>query len=117
MLLSQRSLFNIPADIIYLNTAYMSPLLKSVVQRIIEGTRTKETPWKIKVSNFYNDVEKARFLFSEIVNVESNDIALIPSASYGIETAAKNLSLSANKDILILDQMFIHGFAWQWRKS
>ena len=106
MLPSQRSLFNIPKDIIYMNTAYMSPLLNSVIHAINEGTQAKANPWKIKISDFYENVEEARFLFSQIVNTESSSIAIVPSASYGIETAAKNILLTANQNIVILDQQF-----------
>jgi len=106
MLLSQRSLFSIPSDIVYLNTAYMSPLLKSVMIAINQGTQAKENPWKIKIPDFYEDVDKARFLFSKIVKAKSDTIAIIPSASYGIETAAKNLILSSQKEILILEDQF-----------
>ena len=84
----------------------MSPLLNSVVEAIAKGTQAKATPWKIKVSNFYDEAEKARSLFSKIVNVKSDTIAIIPSASYGIETAVKNLSHSLKKDIAILDKQF-----------
>ena len=106
MLLSQRSYFNLPSDIVYLNTAYMSPLLNSVVAAIDEGTRAKANPWKIKSSDFYDDVEKARELFSKIMKVRRDTVAIIPSASYGIETAVKNLSPLTNGDILILENQF-----------
>jgi len=106
MLLSQRYLFDIPSEIIYLNTAFMSPLLNSVVKAIAKGTQAKANPWKIKTHNFYEDVEKARSFFSKIVNVQSDTIAIIPSASYGIETAAKNLSCSVQKNIVVLENQF-----------
>ena len=66
MLSSQRHLFSIPQEVVYLNTAYMSPLLNSVVEAIDKGVRSKAHPWKITTSNFYEDIEKARFLFSEL---------------------------------------------------
>ena len=106
MISCQRDLFNIPKGIVYLNTAYMSPLLNSVVQAINGGTLAKANPWKIKVSNFYNEVEKARYLFSKLVNVRSDSVAIIPSASYGIETAAKNLYVSPKKNIAVLEHQF-----------
>ena len=106
MLLSQRSYFNLPSDVVYLNTAYMSPLLNSVVAAIDDGTRAKANPWKIKISDFYDEVEKARELFSKIMKVRRDTIAIVPSASYGIETAVKNLSPLTNGDILILENQF-----------
>ena len=84
----------------------MSPLLNSAVKAISRGTKLKANPWRIKSSNFYFEAEKARSLFAKIFNVKSDTIAIIPSASYGIETAAKNLSYSLKKDIVILDKQF-----------
>ena len=86
MLSSQRHLFNIPHDVVYLNTAYMSPLLNSVVEAIDRGVRSKAHPWKITISNFYEDIERARILFSGLTNSNPENIAIIPSASYGIQT-------------------------------
>ena len=53
MIPCQRHLFDIPEDVAYLNTAYMSPLLNSVVSAIDRGSRLKAKPWKLKISNFF----------------------------------------------------------------
>ena len=106
MISSQKSLFNIPDNVIFLNTAYMSPLLNSVVDAIDYGTRLKAKPWKIKISDFYENTARARNLFSKIVSTSSNCISIIPSASYGIETAAKNLKVSPSHSILLLENQF-----------
>ena len=57
MLDSQRHLFDIPSEVVYLNTAYMSPLLNSVVKAIDRGVRSKSKPWEIKIDDFYNIYE------------------------------------------------------------
>ena len=66
MLPSQRHLFDIPNDVVYLNTAYMSPLLNSVVEAIDGGTRAKARPWNIKSENFYDNIDIARELFQDL---------------------------------------------------
>ena len=114
MLSSQRHLFNIPHDVVYLNTAYMSPLLNSVVEAIDRGVRSKAHPWKITISNFYEDIERARILFSGLTNSNPENIAIIPSASYGIQIAANNIKIEAGKKILILkDQFPSNVYPWQ----
>ncbi len=114
MLSSQRHLFNIPQEVVYLNTAYMSPFLNSVVEAIDKGVRSKAHPWKITISNFYEDIEKARTLFSELINSNPENIAIIPSASYGIQIAANNVKIEAGKKILILkDQFPSNVYPWQ----
>ena len=96
MILSQRELFNIPEEVAYLNTAYMSPLLNSVVSACDKGVRMKTRPWELMISDFYDTVDDARRLFADIVNVDTEGVAIVPSASYGIETAVKNLNVGLN---------------------
>ena len=97
MIPCQRHLFDIPEDVAYLNTAYMSPLLNSVVSAIDSGSRLKANPWKLKISNFFDDIEEARNLFSNLMHTVGTNIAIIPSASYGVQTAAKNVEMPEKK--------------------
>lgn len=114
MISCQRDLFTIPKEIAYLNTAYMSPLLKSVVLASEKGLRQKESPWKIIIPDFYESVDEARLLFSRLVNVDVQGVAVVPSASYGIETAAKNLKVGNGRVVLILDNQFPSNvYPWQ----
>jgi len=114
MLDSQRHLFDIPDEVVYLNTAYMSPLLNSVVKAIDRGVRSKSKPWKIKIDDFYNNIERARVLFSNLMNTNSQNIAIVPSASYGIQVAANNIKIDKGKKILILkDQFPSNVYPWQ----
>ena len=114
MLSSQRHLFNIPEEVVYLNTAYMSPLLNSVVEAIDRGVRSKAHPWKITIPNFYEDIDRARILFSGLTNSNPENIAIIPSASYGIQIAANNVQIEAGEKILILKDQFPSNFyPWQ----
>ena len=78
MIKSQRRLFNIPEDVAYLNTAYMSPLLNSVITAIDEGARLKSQPWRLTIPNFYEQVDKARLLFSKLINVSPQNLAIVP---------------------------------------
>ena len=92
----------------------MSPLLNSVSQAIEDGSKLKSQPWRIKISHFFDEVDKARYLFSQLINTEPCNIAIIPSTSYGIETAAKNLKTKKNSEILILENQFPSNvYPWQ----
>ena len=114
MIPCQRSLFSIPSDVVYLNTAYMSPLMTSVVDAVNYGAKLKATPWDITISDFFENSELARNLFADIVNVSSKNIALVPSASYGLETAAKNLRVGNGRSVVILENQFpSHVYPWQ----
>ena len=111
----QRHLFSIPTDVAYLNTAYMSPLMTSVVDSINLGARLKATPWDISIPDFFKNSELARELFSRIVNVKPESVALVPSASYGMETAARNLKVGEGQTIVMLENQFPSNvYPWRW---
>jgi selenocysteine lyase/cysteine desulfurase len=57
-------------------------------------------------SDFYDTVDDARRLFADIVNVDKEGVAIVPSASYGIETAVKNLNVGLNRTVVLLENQF-----------
>lgn len=114
MIPSQRSLFDIPDDVAYFNCGYMSPLLNSVTQAGIEGIKRKANPWSLSPVDFFTESDTVRQLFADIIGARPNDIAIIPSASYGIGIAAKNLNLQKGQHILVLEDQFPSNiYAWQ----
>ena len=114
MISSQKHLFDIPDEVAYLNTAYMSPLMHSVVAAIDEGVRLKARPWRLTVDHFFNDVKTAKRLFGKLVNAPQDRIAVTPSASYGLSTAANNLSLTEGQRIIALKYQFpSHTYPWK----
>jgi|GEM_PF-2226499 len=88
MLSCQRSLFDIPHDVAYLNCAYMSSLMNSVVRAGEEAVRGKSQPWGTTSQDFFTQSEHTRALFGELIGGGADDIAIVPSASYGIAVAA-----------------------------
>ena len=114
MLVNQRHLFDIPDDVHYLNCAYMSPLLKSVVAAGCQGVEAKAHPWEVPPKAFFTNTDKARALFSGLVNAQPEDIAIIPSVSYGIATAVLNLPLEQGDQVLVLAEEFPSNlYAWR----
>ena len=117
---NQRSLFDIPRDVAYLNCAYMSPLLHSAIEAGIGGMRAKARPWTITPTDFFSDVEIVRRLAATIIGCNANDISLVPAASYGIATAMQNLSLASDQEILVLEEQFpsnVYGWMELARRS
>ena len=104
----QRNLFNIPNDIVYLNTAYISPLSLKVENAINEGCNLETQPWRIDPEfHFFQQIKETKLIFSNLFNVSYQNVSLIPSASYGISTAANNIKLTKTKNkILILKDQF-----------
>lgn len=112
----QKQLFELPNDVHYLNCAYMSPNLRSVEKAGIKGVTKKREPWTFKPEHFFNDSDRLRKLFAQVVNAgRSEDIAILPSVSYGMATVAKNLPASAGREIVIAGEQFPSN-VYSWRR-
>jgi len=103
----QKHQFSLPEGHHYLNCAYMSPILKSVEEAGKKGIEQKRAPWKVTPEHFFRDSDRLRSLFAQLVNApESNRIAILPSASYGLSTVAKNLPRDTSKKIIAVGEQF-----------
>ena len=106
MLDSQRKLFDIPPGITYLRNSASSPMLKSSAIAAQAALRLKSAPWKGGSELSFGNVEEVRSLFASLIEASSDDIALIPSASYGFATAAKNVEMGAQNNVVLLENQF-----------
>src|SRR5271165_69529 len=114
MIPSQRHLFDIPDDVAYLNCAYMSPLLKPALEAGTAALNRKAQPWQITPDQFFTGSEKFRATAAQFLDCSADCIAIVPSASYGIATAARNLLVNKSQSILILEEQFPSNYyAWQ----
>lgn len=103
----QREQFSIPRHVHYLNCAYMGPLSLAVQQAGIAGVMRKADPSRIAAADFFSESNEARALFAALINADDPQrIALIPSASYGIATAARNLKCAAGQNIVLTGEQF-----------
>ena len=102
MLPSQRALFNIPRDVCYLNAASWSPLPIAVQEAGRAGVARKGQPWLLDPGFASRQYERARRAAASVINANPEDVALIPSVSYGVATAAKALSITAGARVLLL---------------
>ncbi|MEX2519854.1 MAG: aminotransferase class V-fold PLP-dependent enzyme [Paracoccaceae bacterium] len=110
----QRHRFDIPREIAYLNTAYMSPLSHDVIAALARGARMKARPWTLSIPDFYDAPDRARALFAGLVGADAAGVALVPSASYGVETAARNLTVGPGERVVMLaDQFPSHVYPWR----
>ena len=112
----QRHLFDIPDDVAYFNCAYMSPLPRSVVEAGMAGFAAKARPWEIVPQDFFPQVEELRERFGALIGTDAEGVALIPSASYGLAVAARNLvsGLAPGRRILVLEEQFPSNvYAWR----
>ncbi len=110
----QRHLFDIPSDVTYLNAAYMSPILKQAAVLGQQAVAEKLRPWHIDIPDFFDPPDRACALMAHMIGAGSDDIALIPSVSYGMAIAVRNLPLLPGQKILVLaDQFPSNVYPWQ----
>lgn len=103
----QKHRFDLPDDVHYLNCAYMAPLSKEVVAAGVAGIQRKINPSLIGAEDFFNESEALRQDIAGLINCAvPQQIAIIPSASYGIATVAHNTPVAANQNIVVLHEQF-----------
>src|ERR1019366_8955068 len=114
MLSCQRHLFDIPDGVAYLNCAYMSPLLKSALEAGTAGLARKAHPWELTADQFFTGSEEFRATATRLLDCPAGCVAIISSAGYGIQTAARNLSPKKGQSILVLAEQFPSNYyPWQ----
>lgn len=110
----QKAAFSLPEDLHYLNCAYMSPLAKTVEAAGLRGMQAKRNPASIGPADFFEDGERVRTAFAQLVGAASDDIALLGSASYGLALVAKNTPMDAAQNIVVLHEQFPSNvYTWQ----
>jgi selenocysteine lyase/cysteine desulfurase len=114
MIPCQRHLFDIPDDVSYLNCAYMSPLMKPALEAGTAGLARKLHPWELTPDQFFTGADEFRATAAQLLDCPADCIAIVPSASYGIATAARNLPVKKGQSILVLDEQFPSNYySWQ----
>ncbi|MEM9030057.1 MAG: aminotransferase class V-fold PLP-dependent enzyme [Pseudomonadota bacterium] len=118
MLPSQRHLFDIPRDVAYLSAASYSPLPNAVVSAGRDGVARKARPWLMGQDFRSEQNERARAAAARLINANVEDVALIPSVSYGFATAAQLLPPDPGSRVLVLrDDHSSPVLEWQAREG
>jgi selenocysteine lyase/cysteine desulfurase len=102
MLVSQRDHFEMPRDICYLNSASWSPLPLKTLEAGRAAVGRKGTPWTLDAGFANGQHERARTAAARLIQADPADIALIPSISYGVATAAKVLTVERGSRVIVL---------------
>jgi len=107
MITNQKKKFSLPGNSIYLNAAYMSPLLKEVEKAGIEGMKRKRNPGHLLAQDFFSGTPKLRDEFAKLINTkETSRIVTIPSASYGLANVAKNIKIDSRHNVIVAAEQF-----------
>ncbi|BBK32174.1 selenocysteine lyase/cysteine desulfurase [Stella humosa] len=103
MLASQRQLFDIPREVAYFNAAAWSPLPLAVQAAGQAGAARKTHPWEIDPALPGRVIERARAAAAALIGAAADDIAVIPSVSYGVAIAGKILAPPRGSRVLVFE--------------
>ena len=101
MIKCQKHLFNLDTSEYYLNCAYKSPLLKNGEILAIQALKKERNPSYLKPFDYFNISEEIRTEFSKIINSNKDEVAIMPSSSYGFANVFNNLKINGNKAITV----------------
>lgn len=115
ILKNQKHKFDLPEDVVYLNTAYMSPLLKDVAAIGCTAVNQKLRPFEVTADDFFEPVTHLKKLYAKLIDCDEPErIALVPSVSYGIANVVNNIQLKSNEEVLVLEEQFPSNmYAWK----
>ena len=106
----QKELFSLEENIHYLNCAYKGPLLKSSEEACIRSLIRDRNPINITTDDFFNDAEEVRSYFGRIINANPNNIAIIPSTSYGFSSILNNIEGKKSGHAITMQNEFPSGY-------
>ena len=111
------SAFVMPADTLYLDSAAQGPCLRSVLEAGHAALDASVAPSALSFEALEARIETLRTRAAATVfDDDVAGVALVPSAAYGIATAARNLPLQAGDAVLVLDGQFPSNLLpWQQR--
>ena len=115
MIPNQRDRFSLPSEVAYLNCAYTAPLMKTAEAAGRRALAQKAAPWELTAAHFFETIRENRRLFARIIASAAEDVALIPSVSYGVALAARNLPVAAGQKIVVLQDQFPSN-VYTWRR-
>jgi selenocysteine lyase/cysteine desulfurase len=95
-----RSRFSIFRRKIYLNSCSQGPLSDAVqagLENFISSWHEQGSPWELWVNRY----EEARTAFAQLINASPDEVAIVTSASAGINSIASALSFQERKNVVM----------------
>jgi selenocysteine lyase/cysteine desulfurase len=110
-----RSLFAVPDAVAYLNSASLGPRLHAVREAGHAAVEKMASPWQIQSADWFEDARTLRKLFASLIGAPADCAVLVPSVSYGIAVAARNVRVEAGDNIVVIDQEYPSNY-YSWRR-
>lgn len=101
-------------NVCYLNTGSEGLLPLRALRALQETAEMKQKPQMLGDSQYFEMPERCRALVAQMIHCAAEDIALIPSTSYGMSMMAHSLPLKSGDEVVIVEQDFpSNNFAWE----
>lgn len=110
----QRDIFDVPDGMVYLAAASKSTIPRATAAAGKIGVDAKAYPWAVDDHARHLQTEDIRARYAAMIGATADDIAIHPSAAYGVATAAKNITLPAGSRVIVIEGQFPSNvYAWQ----
>jgi len=110
MLKCQKDKFSLHPDIHYFNNARKGPLLKSAENAAIASLVKQRNPSDFPNSCFFEEVDLVRILFGRLVKAPAQNVAIIPSVSYGFASVLNNTPAKKKGNAITIKDEFPSGY-------
>lgn len=115
MITCKRAQFSLPRKDVYLNCAYMSPLLKDSEKAGVREIRRRRNPAVITSEDFFTHATDLCAAFARLVSVSDPErVVIIPSCAYGISNAAWNIPLGKGDNVVVVSEEFFSNY-YPWK--
>jgi selenocysteine lyase/cysteine desulfurase len=110
-----RDLFDIPTSVTYLNCASLAPRLHAVTDAGRAALERTAKPWTIRGDDWFDGSHALRRTFASLSGVPVSTVALVPSVSYGIAVAARNVPVGDGDNIVVLEREYPSNY-YSWAR-
>ena len=112
---NQRAKFEVDDAVAYFNAANLSPVLKSVRAAGEAALARRSKPWTISAPDWFVSGEKLRSQRAALLGVHPDEVAHVPSTSYGLAAVARNLTAKPGDRVLVLAGEFPSSY-YTWKR-
>jgi selenocysteine lyase/cysteine desulfurase len=111
-----RAQFAMDERIAYFNTAAVGPRLHSVSEAGKAALDRYATPWLLGTEDWFHAPERLRSAVGALIGVSGECLAFVPSVSYAMAAAVRNIPVPNGSTIVVLDAEFPSAYyAWSER--
>jgi selenocysteine lyase/cysteine desulfurase len=111
----ERERFDVPEHITYLNCASLAPRLRSVSAAGQMALERMAAPWTVQSADWFRDGDILQQAFARLIGAPPGCVTLVPSVSYGIAIAARNIPVNAGDNIVVVEHEYPSNY-YSWRR-